>query len=169
MYAETHNKVNYSGYTPSTIALCDRKVFEDGVKQERELFELQVINKRTEHADLRPWQEQLLKIIKEEDSNRTVFWIYDNKGGTGKSFMCQYMLKSGAILFPDFNYRDNCYLYNNERMVVFDLARSSTSPSDLWRISKMDTSYPQSMRLRRKYLNPLLLSSSVMNYPRKNS
>ena len=142
MYSKTHKSVDYSDYIPSTIALCDRKVFEDGVKRERELNEFELINKRTEDADLRDWQQQLLNIINTENNNRTVFWVYDSRGGTGKSFMCQYLLKTGkGILFPDFNYRDNSYLYNSESMVLFDLARSSRSAADMRFVEDLKNGY----------------------------
>ena len=141
LYAQNHSMVNYADYIPSTVALCDRKVFEDGVKEERELNEKQIISKKNEHSDLRVWQQQLLDIIKTEDSDRRVFWVYDRKGGTGKSFMCQYLLKSGGILFPDFNYRDNCYIYNNEHLVLFDLARSSIAPVDMRLVEDLKNGY----------------------------
>ena len=116
-------------------------MFEDGVKEERELNEKEVISKKTEHSELRRWQQQLMEIIKTEDSDRRVFWVYDHKGGTGKSFMCQYLLKSGGILFPDFSYRDNCYLYNNESLVLFDLARSSIAPVDMRLVEDLKNGY----------------------------
>ena len=141
LYAQNHSMVNYADYIPSTVALCDGKVFEDGVKEERELNEKQIIYKKTEHSDLRVLQQQLLDIIKTEDSDRRVFWVYDRKGGTGKSFMCQYLLKSGGILFPDFNYRDNCYIYKIEHLVLFDLARSSIAPVDMRLVEDLKNGY----------------------------
>ena len=141
LYATNNKTVNYSDYIPSTVAPCDRKIFEDCVKEEKKLKENEIIYQRTESFELRPWQQELLEIIKNKDNNRTVFWIYDRRGGTGKSFMCQYMLRGGGILFPDFNYRDNSYMYQEDNPVLFDLARSSVSPNDLRLVEDLKNGY----------------------------
>ena len=160
LYGLTHSRVNYADYIPSTVAACDRKVFEDAVKEERELNEGEIICKKTEFHELRQWQQQLIDILKKEDNDRRVFWVYDHKGGTGKSYMCQYLLKSGGILFPDFNYRDNCYLYNSEPIVMFDLARSSVSPMDMRLVEDLKNGYVISTKyeVRRKiFASPTII------------
>ena len=160
MYAKTHKRVDYSDYIPSTIAPCERKVFEDGVKRDNELNEFEIINERT-NEDLRPWQEQVIAIVNTENTNRAVFWVYDNRGGTGKSYLCQYLLKSGnGILFADFNYRENSYLYNCESIVLFDLARSSTAPTDMRFVEDLKNGYLVSTKFEVKkkiFVSPLVI------------
>lgn len=52
---------------------------------------------------LYPWQLELKKIIEGEPDDRTVMWIYDKVGGTGKTKFCQMMC---------FNYPDKCRMIN---------------------------------------------------------
>ena len=80
------NRVVWSDFVPSQIASCDRKIFEDLVLSERKLKENELLRDRSEKV-LRPWQEELLQIISDENTNRTVFWVHDQVGGCGKSVL----------------------------------------------------------------------------------
>lgn len=48
---------------------------------------------------LRPWQKDILKIIESEPDDRTVYWIYDQKGCNGKTVFSKYLhAKENAII-----------------------------------------------------------------------
>ena len=40
---------------------------------------------------LRPWQEELYNHIKTEPDDRSIYWYYDNVGGSGKSAFCKML------------------------------------------------------------------------------
>ena len=70
------------------------------------------------------WQRDVLNIINTENTNRTVFWVEDTTGGTGKSILAAHIVscEQGA-LFHDVDYKNNSYIYDYESVVVFDLPR----------------------------------------------
>lgn len=44
------------------------------------------------------WEKDILKIIKKEPDDRTIHWIWSNKGKTGKTSFCKYLtIHHGAI------------------------------------------------------------------------
>lgn len=75
---------------------------------------------------LRPWQESLVKIVKEAPHPRTVHWYWDQKGATGKTTLGQYLVRNlGAAYFSSGKYSDMAYAYNYEKIVVLDFARTT--------------------------------------------
>ena len=135
----------YGDYIPSTVVACDRKVFESVVQFESKLQDAGYIYDRVECMQLVPWQEQLIvEMGNVQESNRAVIWVVDVPGGAGKSLMCQWLMSQGifgkGILFQEMDYRTNSYLYNSERLVLFDLPRSST-PADLRFIEDLKNGY----------------------------
>lgn len=44
--------------------------------------------------DLRPWQKNLMTIIKGPRDDRTIYWIYDERGKIGKSQFCKYLKRT---------------------------------------------------------------------------
>lgn len=125
LYAKDHTAINWGDDIPSTIALCDRKVFEGVFADERKHYELQLICHRTD-KELNRWQSELLNMINEDKHSRKVFWVVDSVGGGGKSFFSQYAMRNGkGIIFNDFSYSDNSFLYNGEETVIFDIPRDT--------------------------------------------
>lgn len=48
-----------------------------------------------------PWQEKILEEIQIEPNNRTINWIWEEKGNTGKTTLCNYLaLEKNALLVP---------------------------------------------------------------------
>ncbi len=46
--------------------------------------------------DLHPWQSSLINIIKEEPNQRTIHWVYEMNGNTGKSVLCRHLVITQA-------------------------------------------------------------------------
>ena len=88
----------YGDYVPSTIAPCDRKVFESVMGMEGTLHDSRCIHNRTATLSLLKWQEELLGHMENlRNSDRAVLWVVDVPGGAGKSKMCQWLMSSGAF------------------------------------------------------------------------
>ena len=127
--------VLYGDFIPSTVAACDRKVFESVVGYEGRLQDARYIHDRVMSLELLLWQEDLVNVLNNvRNSDRAIVWVVDILGGAGKSVMCQWLLSQGSfgkgILFQDFDYRTNSYLYNSEGLEMFDIPRTA-SPTDL--------------------------------------
>lgn len=58
-------------------------------------------------------------------NDRKVSWVYDLKGGSGKTIYSKYLLAQGnAIRFTNSRSKDIAYAYNGEKYVIFDFSRS---------------------------------------------
>jgi len=44
--------------------------------------------------NLRPYQSEIVNIVKGKPNDRLVYWYYDSKGNIGKSAMCKYLIKT---------------------------------------------------------------------------
>lgn len=76
-------------------------------------------------TQLRPWQSELLDVVKTEPDPRTVYWRWDFSGNTGKSFFAKYLLAwHDAAIFTNGKLADMAYAYKNESIVIIDLART---------------------------------------------
>lgn len=56
---------------------------------------------RAEYKDVtwRPWQKDVIDLIAESPDSRTIYWIYEPTGNTGKSYLAKYLvLEHSAIL-----------------------------------------------------------------------
>ena len=117
-------KVNWSDYLPSQIAASERKVFEQLVATETVNRELHELSNRIGGINLYPWQRDVLTIVNEENTDRTVFWVQDTNGGVGKSILANHIVScEGAALFHDMDVKNNSYMYQYEPVVIFDLPR----------------------------------------------
>jgi len=49
--------------------------------------------------ELKHWQSKLWEMVKAEDNDRFIWWVWDSKGNTGKSALCKWLcIKHGAIV-----------------------------------------------------------------------
>lgn len=72
------------------------------------------------------WQQTWIDFLKTPADNRTVHWVYDHKGGNGKSDLTNYLLShNNAFLVDCGKIADIAYAYDNQPIVVFDLARDT--------------------------------------------
>lgn len=78
------------------------------------------------------WQKNILDIIKENPDERSIYWIYDRKGNSGKTFLCKYISLTRNVIIAD-GKKDNIFnqvktSLDNEilpEIVLVDIPRSS--------------------------------------------
>ena len=74
---------------------------------------------------LRPWQEQVIKKLEQQD-RRKVLFVVDDIGNSGKSTLSEYLrsTRDDVVLFRNTRAADCYYEFNSERVVLFDLPRT---------------------------------------------
>ena len=78
-------------------------------------------------AELRKWQQSLFLDLKKPADDRTIVWVEDTKGGSGKSTLCtKYLIPQLGFLPLEGRLQDMAHIYNGEPGVIFDLARGQT-------------------------------------------
>lgn len=77
-------------------------------------------------TELRPWQNKLLEKLKTEPNDRSIIWLYDPKGGSGKTQFSKYMaIHHNAIILNNGAFKDlACALPDNPEIVIFNFPRS---------------------------------------------
>jgi hypothetical protein len=81
-----------------------------------------------DYEKLRPFQSSILEMLEGNPHKREVIWIYDKKGGKGKSELTAHIEDADeydAMCCEVNNYKEFAYLYNKEGVVIFDLARTN--------------------------------------------
>lgn len=78
---------------------------------------------------LRPWQDYVSGLMQTDPDDRTVFWVYDEKGGAGKTILGNYLVgNDGAVVLTPGRVTDMAYIwsqnYLNTAILVFDCSRS---------------------------------------------
>lgn len=88
-------------------------------KLNKQILESRIINKK-----LYDYQQLILdKLLNQND--RTILYVKDFKGNTGKSFLCDYILYHyDSILFTNAKSSDIAYAYNGETYILFDFSRT---------------------------------------------
>lgn len=81
-------------------------------------------HKKPELTALRPFQNHLMQIFQTEPDDRTIHWVYDNEGGAGKSRFAAHLADHHGALILEGKKNDAAYLFQGQRIVVFDLART---------------------------------------------
>lgn len=122
--------------------LCDTH-FETVAKYPRfiqEQIQLHATNKEQnllreelESSSLRPWQQALLDVVSENPNPRKIHWLWDQEGGTGKSWMATYLgANHNALVLENGKKADLAYIFaqNPTRLVVFDLSRTQEEHLD---------------------------------------
>lgn len=76
-------------------------------------------------ATLRPWQEQALEIVRQQD-DRKVMWITDSEGNNGKTKLCKELaLHHKAAVFNNAGKKDLAFAYDDQEIVAFNLTRTT--------------------------------------------
>jgi len=93
---------------------------------------LSSLKARMDGATLRPWQQHYLdNVLAFDPSPRHVHWIWDSTGGTGKSFLCDYLVAlHGATVFTHGKVSDIAHAYDFQPVVIFDLSRTQEDKLD---------------------------------------
>lgn len=114
-----------------TCAMYSRFV-KDVLKQEAMNKELALLREDLQSSLLRPWQKALLDVVSEDPHPRRIYWMWENKGNVGKSWMAKYLMAmKDAILLTPGKKADMAYIYSQKpsKIVIFDLSRT-TAPSE---------------------------------------
>lgn len=75
---------------------------------------------------LRLWQSFLEQYLAGPINKREIRWYFDDKGNTGKSWMAKYLsVVHDALVLDNMKGVDGKYLYQGQRIVVFDFVRSN--------------------------------------------
>lgn len=76
-------------------------------------------------VSLRPWQADLLKVLESPPDDRTIYWVYDPEGGKGKTVFTKHLIANYGACMLSGKTQDMAHAYRGERIVIFDLPRSS--------------------------------------------
>jgi hypothetical protein len=80
---------------------------------------------------LKEWQSAVKLIIEGEVCDRSVYWMYDESGGAGKSFMSGYLqTHHNAFIISGGKVADIAHAYDEQPVVVFDLPRTLADHCD---------------------------------------
>lgn len=78
----------------------------------------------------RNWQAHVLDWLSQEPDDRTILWVTDTTGGHGKSRLARYLcMEHGAVQLAG-RLLDMSYIYNEEKLVIFDITRAAVEHSD---------------------------------------
>ncbi len=123
----------------------------NALKQERQ--KLQMKNE-LQTAVLRPWQRWITRAIEQEPHQRRVYWIWDEIGNTGKSWMATYLaIIKDAFVTSNARSADVKFGYTGQTIVVFDYSRSQEEQinyqiiEDLKNGRYFNTKYESAMRI----------------------
>lgn len=74
---------------------------------------------------MKDWQIRIKDEIESTPNPRTVIWIVDETGGAGKSTFSKYLVCNYDACILPIKIVEAMYLYNGEKIVIFDLVRSN--------------------------------------------
>lgn len=88
-----------------------------------------------QNITLRPFQQKIIDIINQPADDRTIYWVYDPEGNTGKTFLSKYLLTNyNAFYFRPAKGTDILYQYNNQTIIILDIPRSTDEQYINWGI-----------------------------------
>lgn len=114
-------------------------VLTDGVQAAAEAFPSQfiryhkgivayanIMKKRPRDFDFvpRPWQEHVLRVLREDPNPREILWVHETRGNVGKSRLATYLVAEHNAIELHGKVADMAHGYSDNPIVVFDLART---------------------------------------------
>jgi len=83
-----------------------------------------------DESELYPWQQELLRLIREETPNsRSIYWIYDKIGNNGKSELCKFLAWNKLSMYIQSgkasDIKNILMEKKNSRDICIDLSRSN--------------------------------------------
>jgi len=73
---------------------------------------------------LRSWQEQVVALVGTTPHPRTVNWYWDDRGNTGKSTLCRYLVRNfNAFYCTGGKHADISHSYDSQKICLFDFER----------------------------------------------
>lgn len=84
------------------------------------------VEKITEFEPMYPWQQEILDILAQPADPRTIVWVYDAWGNSGKTYLARYLVDSKDAFYTNGGKgTDICYAFDYEKIVIFDYVRDS--------------------------------------------
>lgn len=86
-----------------------------------------------ENVVWKSWQQDVLNIVNSQPDSRTINWVYDEDGNSGKSYLTKYLALTREIIIAD-GKKDNIFNQVNRKLteeekefsiVILDIPRSS--------------------------------------------
>lgn len=112
-------------------------------------------------AALRSWQSSLKERLDVEPDARTVEWIYDTAGNSGKSWMASYVRANySAVVFNAGKRDDLIHIFSKAgkvKVCVFDLTRTMEGTSD-------SVVYQLAEQLKNGYMTSGKYQSCALNF-----
>lgn len=108
--------------------------FESNIEKKWSLEELKNLV-RAEYKDVvwRPWQKDVLELIAGGISARTIYWIWEPTGNTGKSYLAKYLLLESSTILASGKGSDILHGVSRAiedgrlpRLIIIDVPRVST-------------------------------------------
>lgn len=80
-------------------------------------------------TEFKNWQQKVINIMKQKPERRTIYWIYDENGNSGKTELCRYLFRKNEIMWiRTAKTNDIKHILSenkNCRDIIFDLPRDS--------------------------------------------
>lgn len=72
------------------------------------------------------WQKEVLEILQCPADDRTIIWVYDPFGNSGKTYLSRHLVDAhGAFYTNGGKGADICFQYEYQKIVIFDYVRDS--------------------------------------------
>lgn len=114
IYFETKNPITFSsikkifptahiekakGTREDNFIYCSKeKNFISNIIEEKTLEEM-IIEEEYKDITWKDWQQNIINILNEKPNKRNIYWLWEDNGNVGKSFLCKYIaLKNKAII-----------------------------------------------------------------------
>lgn len=78
----------------------------------------------------RPWQQQLLNILQSSPDDRTILWVADPAGGSGKSRLARHLCLNHKAICLSGKTVDMAHMYRKQPIAIFDISRAAAEHSD---------------------------------------
>lgn len=78
----------------------------------------------------RPWQQELLERVAVPANDRSIVWVRDSKGNTGKSRLARHLILEHQAVQLNGRMLDMAYMFNFEKVVIFDISRAQAEFSN---------------------------------------
>lgn len=106
--------------------VCDIEItyeISNKMRWARTVFDARPKPNLTADLKLNKFQETTINLINKQN-DREILWVYDEKGGAGKSVLTNYLIDNDDAFFCNGGkLSDIAHAYNYEKIVIFDLPR----------------------------------------------
>lgn len=85
-----HNR-NYCSKEGDFVTNIDEEDTKPSFNEFKKETEKNLLNKYYANVQWKPWQQEILDMLKTQPDARTVHWYWEPKGNTGKSFLAKYI------------------------------------------------------------------------------